>query len=135
MNYFKYIEIDNFELIQHKTLNFLTRNNWMHRIGFEILPFEEYLLECPEIITAFNRYDIKPILVATYIMVEQDMSRIHIDYKTSYMSLARINIPIVNCEGSSTEFYDIPLENFYATVQSNGLKYFTIKQNVNDIKK
>ncbi len=128
MKYYNYIEIDNFEVIQQKTLDFLVINDFLNTIGFSILPWKEYIEVCPELITAFDRYGIKPIATATYITTNQEQSPIHIDNLSHLRPLCRINIPILNCAGSKTEFYKVPLTEFDHFIQKNKLDYYRIKE-------
>lgn len=136
MKYYKYIEIDNFKIIQEKTLEFLVKNNLLNNAGLYFIPWKEYTLEVSEILTAFDRYKIKPIQGATYITTEQNDSKVHIDYVTQAQHLCRINIPILNCVGSKTEFFKVPMKEFYVNKQEyNNKFFFQIKDNATLVEK
>ena len=102
MIYYKKIEIDNFEVITQKTLEFIQSKDNINRVGFYWLPWTEYSEYCPEILTAFSRYGLEPIGAAT-ITFNTYKPSIHID---DVFHECRINLPVLNCEGSATEFYE-----------------------------
>lgn len=125
MIYYKQIDIDSFDIIQTKTLEFINSRG-QPKIGFSVLPMKEYTEYCPEILTAFSRYNIKPVSCALYTTTEQEQSRVHVDYILDNMPQCRINIPILNCEGSRTEFYTGGEYDVYT--QPNGIPYLEIKK-------
>lgn len=124
MKYHAYIEIDNFEVITKKTLEFIVEHNNVNRIGFYWLPWDEYVIYCPEIMTAFSRYNINPVAAATITTASLGDSRIHVD---AVLQQCRINLPILNCEGSKTEFYSGGEYNTLYTAGSN-IPYHVIKK-------
>jgi hypothetical protein len=134
MLYYKYIDIDNFEIIQKKTLDFLVKNGLCNRKGFSPLPWQEYIDECPELVTAFSAYGIKPMIGFIHLTILQEDAKTHIDYISDTKPYARINIPILNCAGTKTEFYQAPLEMFESILQHSGYTFFQIKDNQSPIK-
>lgn len=102
MKYHKHIDIDNFKVIQQKTLDFISSKNNVDRIGFYWMPWKEYTEYCPEILTSFSRYGLTPTGAATITTAKFEHSIVHVD---AVQHECRINIPILNCEGSMTEFY------------------------------
>jgi hypothetical protein len=125
MKYFNQIEIQNFEVIQEKTKKFLEPHSSV-RVGFYLLD-KDYLEYCPEILSAFADYNLKVKKVALYVTFLQEHSKVHIDYKSNLKSQCRINIPILNCEGSRTEFYSGGEYTMF--FQQNGIPYYLLKDN------
>lgn len=106
MLYYKYIEVNNLKTIQEKTLDFINEINWFPRIAFHPLPWEAYVKHCPEIMSAFDQYNLKPLWAATYITHQQKHSIPHKDFAAgTNMNKCRINIPIIGCDGTYTEFF------------------------------
>lgn len=106
--YWKYIELENLEIIQKKTLDFLTEkttflNRSKYRGPFENLKKYNFLNLIPEIGESFRKLDMFPEDASVYITYRNADSIPHKDYADS---IARINIPILNCEGTFTTFYE-----------------------------
>lgn len=57
---------------------------------------------CPEIKVAFNKYELTPTIAAVYIMYNTTHTSIHID---GFLPRARINLPLLNCKNTYTNFY------------------------------
>lgn len=104
MKYWKRIKLNNLEVIQAKTLDYMknNRNNFAPNTPFQPIDFKEFTEAVPEFMTAFNEHGLTPTSVATYIMFSNTDGAAHRDYLTDR---ARINIPILNCENSWTNFY------------------------------
>lgn len=105
MRYFRKLDIDNFREIKascHEV--FAGKNLW----GFELLDSElwyELQRTCPQIMTCWQQWNIEPVWAITVTThVNADM-QIHCDYQSKQKHLCRINIPILNCEHSITEYY------------------------------
>jgi len=107
MIYYKELDIPNFELIVSKTRNFIESDTTLisKRVfsAWHFLDFEKYISSVPEILTSFSEYGLTPIRVAAFVTYTTANGRPHIDY---CLEEARINLPILNCEGSSTTFYE-----------------------------
>ena len=56
-----------------------------------------------------------------YITYTQEQSKVHIDYINPNWNQCRLNVPILNTEGSITEFYTGG--NYEKIIQNNGLSY------------
>ena len=121
MLYYKYLEIDNFEIIQQKTLEYLKLNNIFDQQKFHWVQFDDLIKFCPELHTAFDRYSIKPCGAAAIVSKTKYLD-IHID---SVPYKCRINIPIANCQGSKTLFFEGG--EFDVMYTHNGLPYFKLK--------
>ena len=106
MRYFKYIAIDNYQIIREKSVKFFLKNYSSIRTSvFQQFDWTEYVKHCPEILTAFSRYDLEPYTGFIYIIYKQEESPLHTDYVNSAYNKCRINIPVINCEFSKTFFY------------------------------
>ncbi len=124
MKYYKYIDLDNFDLIKNKSIDFIKPIDKIP-YGLSFINHNLLLSNCPELATSLIKlgFEIKAIaLYTTYIN-----GPIHIDYKTDRMNKCRINIPLINCEGSITEFF--AKGEYDSTLQKNGLEYFRQKEN------
>ena len=102
--------MNDFDLIKQLTLQYvIEKNNLSGKGGFRFINWAEYTVYCPQILTAFSMYDLTPVLGFFLVTFTQRDSPLHIDYISSIISnewpLCRINIPVLNCEGSITEFY------------------------------
>lgn len=102
MIYYKEIDIDNLEVIQAKTLDYLHLQHIYDSNGFIPMNSDSFIGHCPEILTAFDRYNIKPIKYVAVIARENHHVGLHIDATDEK---CRINIPILNCEGARTQFF------------------------------
>lgn len=108
MQYYKKIEIPNLQGIIAKCLAYVKTQKEIYyqypRGSFRHLNFEELISHCPELMTAFSHYNIKPIhAVAIVVYRNRDMF-VHIDHHDLDMQ-ARVNIPLQNCNNTYTEFY------------------------------
>lgn len=120
MNYFKEIEISNFAKIKDRSKNYFSK--WPSLpIGFTLLDKNKFLNFCPELLHGLTEANIIPKLIGVYITFNQTDSKVHIDYLNPNWNQCRLNIPVLNTEGSRTEFYSGG--NFKEVTQSNGLKY------------
>jgi hypothetical protein len=107
MQYWKRIPIDNADVIISKTLEFIKRqqnilDKSQYRGPFINLQHLGYFKEVPEVTTAFHRYGLVLEDANIYLMYSNRDSMPHKDYTDS---IARVNIPILNCEKTWTTFY------------------------------
>ena len=126
MHYFQEIDIDNFDLIVQKSLEFITAQpfyNTDKKDCFHYLDYDAFVKHCPEILTAFSRYDISPVRFSAFWMTRDKECLIHID---NLYTNARVNLPILNCESSATAFYET--EIFKSIKQKNGLTLHPCRQ-------
>jgi hypothetical protein len=120
MKYYKYIELKNLESIQRKTIAYLNKAPLIH--GFNWLKFNDYIEVVPEILDSFKEHGLTPLAIATYITYYQEDSEVHVDYLNGKIRhQCRINIPILNCKGSTTEFYKGG--EFEIVTQADGLQF------------
>ena len=98
------IDIDNLDTIIPKIKTYLERKNLINtsEVGYILLSKNELILYCPELFRSFLKIGLSISSVAIYRTTKNGQSAVHID-NTPYQ--CRINIPIMNCEYSSTVFY------------------------------
>lgn len=106
MQYWKRININDLEIIQRKTLEYIknNRDKFAANTPFNPIDFKSFIPAVPEFLTAFSEHGLTPTKVAMYIMFSNPDGAAHRDYLTDK---ARINIPILNCENSWTNFYKL----------------------------
>jgi hypothetical protein len=107
MQYYKKIEIENLEIIQKKVLKFikLTQPNIYFRTAgtsWNHLIISDLLSACPELVDSFAKLNLTCVFASTHVMYSNLHASIHTDI-TPWK--ARINIPILNCNGTLTKFY------------------------------
>jgi len=109
MRYFKYIDIDNYQAVAHNSRAFVSeiysKQIRDQKSIFQQIPWKIYLKYCPEILTAFSKYDLEPTSAFIYLIYNQAQAPLHIDTLSNTSNKCRVNIPIFNCEYSRTEFY------------------------------
>jgi hypothetical protein len=94
--------VKDFKIIQTKTLEYLGDV----KSGFTLLDWADFTAYCPEVLTCCEAYGLTPIAGAIYVIQTQEDEILHIDYADSKnWPKARINIPILNCEGSKTQWF------------------------------
>jgi hypothetical protein len=107
MKYFKEIEIDHYDVVVQKSLDFIKSKPVIyHRLlgvaSWFNLDIKEMLIPVPELNFAFSKFNLRPIMVSAYVMYDPKNTSIHTDF---YPSQARINIPLLNCAGTYTRFF------------------------------
>lgn len=120
MIYYKQFHLDSFDSIKSKSQKYF--ETWTSLpVGFTLLNKEQFLCICPEIESDLKKYDIEIKNIGVYITYTQEQSKVHIDYINPKWNQCRLNIPILNTEGSTTEFFTGG--NYEEIVQKNGLSY------------
>lgn len=107
MHYFKKIEIDSYQEILNGALRYLKieEPNVYNRIEdttYYPLNLEKLIVYCPQLLTAFDRYSLKCNVAVAYVMYSNAHSIIHVD---KFYHDARINLPLLNCQGTKTIFF------------------------------
>jgi hypothetical protein len=117
MKYFKELDIDEsrVENVRNSMINYL-RSKYGHElksipISTSVIPFDEYCEYAPEILTLFDEYHIKPKAIILVVAYSSDHVRLHTDYVDPKRAHCRINIPILNCDDTYTEFYSGGVQN------------------------
>lgn len=130
MKYWKKIKLKNLDIIQQKANLFIEKER--DKIGDHFLELQnmvpvflfdhtEFREQCPEIDEAFEELGFKIKFIIAYIMLSDYEGAIHID---SGADRARVNIPIANCEGSTTSFYSNV--KFEQEIFNNGAVYYKV---------
>jgi hypothetical protein len=103
--YYQKIEIDNLDTIKIKCLEYIKSKEDIYykpKGSYLNLNFKELIAYCPELLTAFNRYNIVCTYAAAFVTYRNRDVLVHIDDGNDQ---ARINIPLENCKNTFTEFY------------------------------
>lgn len=108
MQYWKHIDIDHYDTIVSKTLDFIkTKTVHMdrkkYRGPFINLPHYDFIKHVPEVNLAFKKYGLFFEDANIFLMWDNRDCVPHKDYTDS---IARVNLPILNCEGTKTLFYE-----------------------------
>jgi hypothetical protein len=108
MQYWKRIHLEHFETIQRKTLELIKQHSGIldrrnFRGSFIPFPDAEFMEKVPEINQSFAPYGRRCIKSSIYLMWNNTDALPHVD---GAESIARVNIPILNCEGTNTVFYE-----------------------------
>jgi|APGre2960657373_1045057.scaffolds.fasta_scaffold03745_7 hypothetical protein len=105
--YYQKIEIDHLDIIKIKCLEYIKTQRdiyYQKPLGaYRNLNFNELITSCPELLIAFDRYNIKCIYAAVFVVYTNAGVFVHADAGTDQ---ARINIPLENCQNTFTEFYE-----------------------------
>jgi hypothetical protein len=104
--YYQKIEIDHLDIIKIKCLEYIKTQTdiyYQKPLGaYRNLNFTELTACCPELLTAFNRYNIVCTYAAAFVTYRNLDILVHIDNGNNQ---ARINIPLENCKNTFTRFY------------------------------
>ena len=103
--YYKKIEIDHLDIIKIKCLEYVKTQADIYynpQGSYLNLNFTELVAYCPELLTAFNQYDIVCTYAAAFVTYSNSEVLVHIDDGNDQ---ARINIPLENCKNTFTGFY------------------------------
>ena len=129
MIYYKPIELDYYDTIVRKCLTYVKTidtayNRMLPRASWYNLALTTLLSECPELILAFKKYDLKPVMAAVYIMYHPAHTSIHAD---NFFSQARINLPLLNCKNTYTNFYESKSEPIKWINPDSGLISYNVQ--------
>ena len=118
MKLYQFIDIDNYDNIVSKVKNHLEKKELINSKYAGYIPIDknELIEICPELISSFFKLGLTIIGSAIYRTTDNTQSLVHIDY-TPYK--CRINIPIINCEYSSTVYYKADVKEVRHQEHSN----------------
>jgi len=107
MQYWKRLDLDNWELIAEKTLDYIKNHTTLldqstFKGPFNPFDTAHFISEVPELAQSFAKHGLHYEAANVYVMWANEQSFPHKDYTDS---IGRINIPILNCAESSTVFY------------------------------
>jgi hypothetical protein len=106
MIYYKLLDIENIDIIIEKCLlHAKTIDSAYNRIlgSWNDINALELINACPELAVGLQKYNFSIRMAALFVMYHPSHNKIHID---SYPSNARINIPLLNCTNTYTNFYE-----------------------------
>jgi hypothetical protein len=108
LTYYKIIELENYDIIIKKALAYvktidIAYNRKLGHASWYDLSTKELTIACPELAVALLKYDLKIVMAAAYVMYDSKHTSIHIDH---YSAKARLNLPLLNCDNTYTNFYD-----------------------------
>lgn len=127
MLYYKKLDLD-CEVVVKQTLEYVTNNKDKINAFWTNFKFEDFIKHVPGITTLFSSLDITPIRVSLITALSD--SHIHRDNYSDTGSptpTARINIPILNCQGSETKFWSTSAEPKLLFLK-NGVPYLYIEE-------
>jgi hypothetical protein len=106
MIYYKKIEILNYDIIVQKSLDYVKSVPFIYerQLTGPTYRAPEFLSKCPEINESFKEFNLECTHTSFYVMYNNNHSVIHRDTAPN-SNIARINLPILNCRGSSTVYY------------------------------
>jgi len=105
MKYYQYVDIPNWEIIAERILNLIkSKMDLTNTEHFTLLDVEEIKGLTPELFDWAHSIDNDIDLVAVVITNHQ-FAGIHVDLSFNDSDNYRVNIPLLNCEHSSTIFY------------------------------
>jgi len=106
MKLYQKIDIDNFDTIVNKIKLYLEQKQLIDTdlVGYIPLKLLDMLVCCPELTKSLSKLGFTIQGYAIYRTEPNTNTPVHVDNTTEYTS--RINIPILNCDTSSTVFYD-----------------------------
>jgi hypothetical protein len=123
MNYWKKVDIEHYQIFINKLVSldknekiFYGLNHFWHPLKedkYDLI--RQTISEFANIENKFGEVNEIAMLVLT-----SDISNLHVDHDTGRNNgvLARLNLPIVNCKGSYTSFYELD-EDTYMTHHAN----------------
>jgi hypothetical protein len=131
MKYYTELDIDYFDVIVKKSLDFVKNKSEIYErrsnASWYDIKISELLEVVPEISLAFSKFNLTPVMAAIYVMYDRRHTAIHRD---AYPSLARINIPLLNCAGTYTNFYKNDIVKEFINPQTRVKSYRNVNANI-----
>ncbi len=108
LTYYKILELENYDTIINKSLAYvktidIAYNRKLAQASWYNLSVRELTVACPELSFALSKHDLKIHMAAVYVMYDPRHTSIHID---QYKAQARLNLPLLNCDNTYTNFYE-----------------------------
>lgn len=131
MKLYHKFDIADFDTIVEKLKSYLVSEGLVEnsKNGYIPLDLVEVKTICPELISVLKDMNFIVLGVAIYkTSAEEILPPVHIDNVPNNAYSSRVNIPIMNCETSSTVFYDADI--LEARTQDEHIKYI---QCVNEV--
>lgn len=102
------------QILHHVQSKYPEIYNRQTELSYNWLPNEIFKEYETALNALFNHYSIKCVAAAMYITYNKKQGDIHCD-NTDYD--ARINLPVLNCQGSFTEFYTVSKSIYYTNTK------------------
>jgi hypothetical protein len=107
MVYYKLIDIEHYDSIIEKCSSYIKSIKLIYyrklpKTTWYKLNLNGLKQACPELESAFLKYNLNIVMAAAYVMYQTDHSMIHAD---GWWATARINLPLFNCKNTYTNFY------------------------------
>ena len=128
MKLYKFLKVDNQELISDKLYNYVINHTDILETKYDwnTLNLKEVLTYVPELATESAKLVNSSIKMISIIYRNpSEGGKIHIDQG---LAKYRLLWPVKNCQGSFTKFYDINGNKIYEKVNPNGNKFLTIEE-------
>ena len=123
INCFKKIELTDWEDLSSKVDNYIqTTDILQKKYNWNAINSIEILDKIPMLKTIFSVYDLKVRTVAIILRSPLSRGRIHIDQRVGVRAL----VPIKNCQGSYTKFFDVDKSKIQIEIGDNGVQYYHI---------
>lgn len=128
MEIYKFLTVENQELISNKLYDYVVNHTSILETKYDwnTLNLQEVLTFVPELIDSCAKLIDCPIkMIAIIYRQAGDDGKIHIDQG---IAKYRLLMPVKNCQGSYTKFYDLNGNNVRELFNPNGNSYLTIEQ-------
>jgi hypothetical protein len=128
MKVYEFLTIDNQELIADKLYNYIVNHTDILKTKYDwnTLNLKEVLSFVPELVESCAKLVNHPIkMIAVIYRASGDDGKIHIDQGAAKY---RLLMPVKNCQGTYTKFYDLNGNNVKELFNPNGNSYLTIEQ-------
>ena len=125
MLYYKKINISYYDEIVNHSLHYVKQqteifNRERHLASFYEMRLDEFLTAVPEVELSFKDLGLTCIRAAVYVMYKSEHTSIH---KDCPWPMARINLPLLNCENTYTRFYKNVITGVSKNPQSGIVSY------------
>lgn len=123
MKCFRKIEIENWKIISEKLYDFVTGTDILkNKYSWNTVDSTKLIEQIPELQLAFDKFDI--IIKMTAVMYRPPLYQggIHIDSGIGIRAL----IPIKNCKGSYTKFFEVDKSKITTRYTKDGSLYFHV---------
>jgi hypothetical protein len=125
MKYFKYIDVPGWEVLSDKMRQYLLDRGYTnHQPSYDLFD-RDVFYHIPELRSVFKNINLTVVNAGLFYLPPNSRSTIHKDDVPS--GFCRINLPILNCEGSVTRFYQAPDSAVKKIQQDNRHPYYYVE--------
>jgi hypothetical protein len=123
MKYFKHVNVDSVleKVVSKKLLDYVNSNSYSDKGFWTNVDTRDVLNKVPELTELFEPIGIN-IKRISFVTAKDKVGEIHIDDPKTAPAI-RINIPVINCEQTSTNFY-VSTKPANETRLSSGIYYY-----------